>query len=480
MKKLALLIVVLALASIPASAKSIIDSSLPVNGLNITCGSAGFSVDMNLLTGEFKPSRNSEYVITPVLISEEGTDSVEFSSVIVAGRNLYYSHLREHNAGSTPVYYAGKQQEVAYSDKVPFQPWMYNAGLKIRSEQRGCCQTFVTEYSDNLARTSRVEYIPQFNYVQPVAEPVKEYDISGSAFVNFRLNKTALDIDYMTNRQELSRITGTIDSIKGDADITITSIFIKGFASPEGSYSNNERLAKGRTETLKTYVENLYRFPKGFITSDYTAEDWEGLKTYVEKSEIANRNAILEIIDSPLEPDAKNSAIQQRFPTEYAFLLENVYPTLRHSDYVICYTVRSYTSLDDILRVFHSAPQKLSKEEFYRAAQSMEQGSTEYNEVFETAVRMFPDDEVCNLNAANSAMQSGNLQAAARYLEKAGDDASAIYARGVLAALQKNYSEAETYFAQAARLKVADAPSALEMVKKMKEVPESGIQIIME
>ena len=46
----------------------------------------------------------------------------------------------------------------------------------------------------------------------------------------------------------------------------------------------------------------------------------------------------------------------------------------------------------------------------YLAAQEMEIGSEEYNETFDIAVRMFPDDEVANLNAANIAMSRGGLK----------------------------------------------------------------------
>ena len=113
---------------------------------------------------------------------------------------------------------------------------------------------------------------------------------------------------------------------------------------------------------------------------------------------------------------------------------------------MINYNVRKYTSLEEILAVLRTAPQKLSPEEFYRAAQSMEEGSEEYNEVFETAVRMYPDNKVANLNAANSAMRRGEYARAARYLSKAGAGADVEYAHGVLAALQKDYALAESYF----------------------------------
>lgn len=478
MKKVTLFIAIIALAAQSLGAQRIIEKSLPLSDISINRTDSRFTLNMNLLTDKFRPSKDREYVITPVLVSESGADSVEFAPVLVAGRNLWYRHIRENDLDGTPMYRSGKQATIPYSESVGLEDWMDNARLKIRSTKKGCCATVVAEYMDPIARVRRPSYTPMFNYVHPVADSVKEFNLSGSAFVNFPVNRTELYPDYMENPRELRRITGTIDSIRGDKDITITSIFIKGFASPEGPYNNNVRLAKGRTATLKQHVETICILPKDFIKTDFLPEDWPGLKAYLEKSAIANRDAILALVDSNMEPDAKDAKIKRDFPTEYAFLLANVYPWLRHSDYKITYHVRSYTSLEEILRVLATAPQKLSKEEFYRAAQSMRPGSDEYNEVFETAVRMYPDDEACNLNAANSAMQRGQYKVAERYLAKAGDGAEAIYARGILAALQKNYPEAEQFFERAARLKVADAPAALQAVRDMVKYADGRVEII--
>ena len=72
------------------------------------------------------------------------------------------------------------------------------------------------------------------------------------------MNRTEIHPDYRRNPEELKKILSTIDAVKNDADSKIISISIKGYASPEGSYSNNIRLAKGRTETLKEYVRKQY------------------------------------------------------------------------------------------------------------------------------------------------------------------------------------------------------------------------------
>ena len=73
----------------------------------------------------------------------------------------------------------------------------------------------------------------------------------------------------------------------------------------------------------------------------------------------------------------------------------------------------------------------------FLVAQTYEKGSNEFNEVFDVAVRMFPDDPTANINAAAIELQRGDLQQSVRYLDKADAQASAtLNNRGVLKLLQ--------------------------------------------
>ena len=87
---------------------------------------------------------------------------------------------------------------------------------------------------------------------------------------------------------------------------------------------------------------------------------------------------------------------------------------------------------------------------------------SEYNEVFNTAVRMFPDDATANLNAANSAMQRNDLTLAEKYLRKAGNSGEAILARGILAMLKGDRATAERLMKQAKELGIAVADQNLK------------------
>lgn len=110
-------------------------------------------------------------------------------------------------------------------------------------------------------------------------------------------------------------------------------------------------------------------------------------------------------------------------------------------------------------------PQKLSLQEFFLAANGYSAGSEEFNDLFELAVRMYPSDEIANLNAANVAMIRGDLKRAAGYIAKSGNSVQAIYAKGVYAALTKNFKEAVRFFEQAAKENMPEAERALKQME---------------
>lgn len=160
--------------------------------------------------------------------------------------------------------------------------------------------------------------------------------------------------------------------------------------------------------------------------------------------------------------------MRTEYPEAYRTLLRDCFPALRHSDYVVAYTVRGF-DVEEARKLIWKEPQKLSLQEMYAVAQTYGTGSKEYNEVFETAVRLFPDDEAANLNAANAAMQRGDTAGAARYLEKAGEGASAEYARGILAALRGEYDAASVYLQKAKAGGITEADDALRQIERMKK-----------
>ncbi|MCM1137693.1 MAG: DUF3868 domain-containing protein [Duncaniella sp.] len=463
----------LLLAAITTAANALVPVSVPeVKDASVTREGNFLHVAMDIPLSSVPVKSNTAVFLTPTLTN--GDHQLELSDVAVYGRKREIYHEREgKNAAEPAAAKVFKAKEapasLAYSEVIPWEDWMDGATLSLQRTDYGCCANIEGEGARELALfklpEEPKEFIPVFQYVRPVAETVKSRSVTGQAFIDFRVNSTVIMPDYRRNTVELAKIRATIDSVATDNDITVRTLSIKGFASPEGSYANNERLAKGRTEALRDYVQGLYNFPARIIRTSYEPEDWEGLVKALEHSDIPNRDAIIEIANSSLDPDARDKKIKTTYPQQYAWILADVYPALRHSDYKIDFEIRSFTDVEEIKRLVKTQPQKLSLNEFFMAAQTYEPGSPDYNELFETAVRMYPDSEVANLNAANAAMQRKDYTAAAAYLKKAGDTPEAIYASGLLAALTGDRERALQLLHQAARLKVSDAPAAIEQLE---------------
>jgi tetratricopeptide (TPR) repeat protein len=286
----------------------------------------------------------------------------------------------------------------------------------------------------------------------PKIEKTKSRFVEGNAFIDYPVSETVIYPDYHNNRTELTKIKSTIDSVKLDEDITITSIHIKGYASPESPYENNTMLAKGRTEAIKKYVLDMYAMPDTLIMTDFEPENWAGLREYLVKSSLPYKNNIIRIIDKDEEPDRKEWIIKSTYKDDYKYLVENCYPFLRRTYYRVEYEIHSFTDIDHIMELIKTRPQKLNLEEFYLAAENLEPESAEFQEVFDVAVRMYPEDKIANLNAANVAMQRKDFKSAAGFIERAGDSPEAVYAKGVYEALQGNYTEAGKHFRKAETL----------------------------
>lgn len=449
---------------VPAGNKPESDVAVTVNQVEWIGKDMVLNLGLNFSDVNFQ--RNKQAIYTPMIVN--GTDTVKFQSFSLAGHNRYIWNLR--NGQVSPVLFKGwgvnrgelSKQSVptgadysvtndgdgfiryTYNGTEPYQDWMEVSTLMMRVEAIGCsdCGSTIEDYPLAYIDYTPSEYVADFVFVTPIAEEIKTRELSGRAYIDFKVNKTDILPDYRNNRVELNKIIATIDSIKQDQDITIRSIEISGTASPEGSYENNVRLAKGRTEALVKYVQNLYKFPEGLLKTSYEPVDWKGLKEWLENNQIENREAILAIVDGDLEPYARNQKIKTTYPKQYAYLLENVYPALRHSDYVIEYNIRRFKDVEEITQVMLVAPQKLSLNELFLVANSQPEGSDLYIEAFELAAKLYPNDETANLNAATAAMKRKDFVSAQKYLQKAGNTDEARFSRAVLEAVNGDKAKA--------------------------------------
>lgn len=383
------------------------------------------SVRFRLNLDSLSLKSEQQLVYTPMLVGE---DSLALSPIIINGRNqdIRYKRLAQSKKQGDALVIRRRNdtsQQAYYEQSVPYKKWMRQFQLSVKEDLCGCgnLQDQDTTLLANIAPTPR---IGRDHYVKPQAEAIKVRAEKGEAYLSFKLNKSDILANFRENATELGKITKTIDLVKNDKDVEITNIDIHGYASPDGPYTNNQRLANARAAALRNYVSGLYELDDKLFTFHATPEDWEGFKKKVSESSLADKEAILKIANSSLAPDAKDQKIRKLYPASYRHIMSDIYPRLRHSDYTVTYTVRPF-DVEEAKEILKTKPQQLSLQEMYLVAQTYEPGSPEFNEVFDIAVRLFPDDPTANLNAACTELQKGNLQAAEKYLAKAGHSKAA-------------------------------------------------------
>lgn len=454
-------------AALPLEAQQTLQSGAAVRSSDVYRQRDSVIVRMQIGLSDMEVGSNRSVVLIPLL--EADGKRLELPAVEVMGRRrqLYYERNGQQKYAATPWHVIrhdrDSAQVVDYRTAVLYEGWMDRALLGMTEDLCGCGE--VNPGNQIALQQADVAFRPRLAYVAPAVEVEKKRALTGESYLDFVVNRTDINPGYRRNPEELARIHASIDTILHDRDFRITRITLRGFASPEGTYRSNARLAEGRTGALKSYISSRYNFLDTMFVTASVPENWEGLRRYVAGSTLADRDGILALIDSDREPDDKERAIRSRYPEAYATLLAECYPGLRRTDYRIDYTVRSF-NVDEAKEVLRTRPQNLSLDEMFAVAQTYEPGSNDFKQVFDVAVRMYPDSEVANLNAACALLEQGLAEQAQPYLDKAGSSPQADNARGVSLLLQGRYDEALPLLEQALQGGVTEAEANMRILKR--------------
>lgn len=339
------------------------DRTIVVENMKVVHTDNNLVLDFDLNMDSLDLPANTRLVFTPVVQNRETSRAM--GSIIVNGRRQDISFRRSgYRQYPDDVVSVRRKnhtaQSVHYSAVLPYEDWMKNADVAFAEDLCGC--------GDILAENTHVVYrlrTPFMPFVRPAAEARKERREEGRAFIDFPVDKIELYPEYRNNPRELAKIIETINVVRNDKNTSITGIEIHGYASPESPYEHNAYLAENRARTLKDYVCRLMKLDNRIFSVSSTPEDWEGLRNYVASGNLKHKTQILAEIDNKqLNPDTKEWRIKMTYPEDYRFMLDNWYPALRHSDYVVKYTVRPF-SVEEAKEILKTKPQQLSLEEMF-------------------------------------------------------------------------------------------------------------------
>ena len=169
-----------------------------------------------------------------------------------------------------------------------------------------------------------------------------------TARITLYLDYLAFPIDHMeiipsygNNHAELQKLRAALDSLQALPGAEVELVDMTGYASPDGPYLRNEELSYGRTLALRTYLQDIPRYRELPFRTASVAEDWEGLKSALEKSEMPYRNELLMIITTGLSPDEKEENMKKLDAGKaYRILKKEFLPQLRRTVCEIHYRMK--------------------------------------------------------------------------------------------------------------------------------------------
>lgn len=161
--------------------------------------------------------------------------------------------------------------------------------------------------------------------------------------VHFAQGSHSLSENHGNNRQTLTDIMASIRILENSADSEVAVVVVAGFASPEGDYRANERLAARRAEAVKAYILERSGVTPAQVRVHAGGIDWQGLRMLVEASDMPWQSAVLDIIDNTPVWDARRQTgrhgelMRLDGGGPYRHMLREFFPELRNAAYIKVY-----------------------------------------------------------------------------------------------------------------------------------------------
>lgn len=434
-------IIMLMLALCPVAVKGSADAGylhdIDIDGQSVTRKDGKVNLKMTVDMSRLKLNTQQSVALTPVVVSADGNREAVFPAVVIDGKTRYKVYLRSQSLKSVPLppmhdgnsalavicRRNGSEQSYGYEASIPYERWMSGASVRLREQVYGCANCRKGESSRPLpgAEQALAPVVPVFRVekVIPEPEPVKERGETRTARLQFRQNSSKIDPAFKSNREELDRVISSIKMVNDNRDLTITGIYVTGYASPEGTEAYNLKLSQTRADALAAYIRENTGVADSLWHVTGAGEDWEGLRREVEKHpRLLKQAEVLRIID---ECDGNRDECERRLmnlmpPEIYTRLVNEMYGPLRRNEYRIEYTVRQF-DIEEAKRQIKERPDLLSVEEIYKVADTYGVGSEGYCEALLTAARAYPENVAAVVNGANIYLDRGDIASAIKLLE---------------------------------------------------------------
>lgn len=360
------------------------------------------------VTGKFPPKYFAKKVkmeATPVLTWDGGSASFEPQGF-----------QGEDAAGNFTVVPFENGKSFTYTAEIPYEEAMEDAGTLSVSitGSKGSKEVTFDPYviGSGVITTPRwVQPEDRFILVPDAFERVLSYE--QEAVINYTVNRSNVRSSELRDEDWKSLLDLLELSLAADS-VTLTGCRIEAYASPEGEISLNENLAAERAESAsEAFSREVSRrkteLVEGFFQLVPKGEDWDGFKSLVSASSIADKDLILRVLSMYTDKNKREEEIRNIAKT-YKEIEDTILPELRRSRLVVSYDVEGYTD-EELMDLSKSNPDILTVEELLFAATLFEELNDKLV-VYQNTARVHSDDFRGFNNAGWCLMEMGRMNQA--------------------------------------------------------------------
>ncbi|WP_251620049.1 tetratricopeptide repeat protein [Odoribacter lunatus] len=358
-------------------------------------------------------NKNVTIVATPVLKYEGGEKA--FASRTLQGENV------QGNNTVVP-YETGKT--ISYMGQLPYEDAMRLSELVVKVQASKGLKTVdfdPVKVADGIVATATlVNNQPAvvlgkdaFQRITPEQNESAIYYLINSAQVRNNQVKS----------EEIKAMEQFLKDAKADENLKLKNVEIQSYASPDGTYNWNDRLANKREGSATDFLKNNMKKNKveeykdlDFFKKYVVAEDWEGFKKAMEASSIRDKELILRVLAMHTDPEVREREIKN-IASAYSVIADQILPKLRRSKFVVN-AERIGKSDEQIRELAQTKPSELNVEELLYAATLFESNADKLA-VYEAAISQFPNDWRGFNDAGMVLFETGKVAQAKAHFEKA-------------------------------------------------------------
>lgn len=284
------------------------------------------------------------------------------------------------------------------------------------------------------------------------------------SFQRVKAQKQEANIKFLVNQANLRKselknnsVTEFVEMLKKiNADregFNLSNVEVQAYASPEGGFKFNDKLAGKRQNVSEKYVKDQLKKTKmnANIDAHYTAQDWDGFQRLVQASNLQDKDVILRVLSMYKDPEEREQQIRN-MSAAFRELADGILPELRRSRLIINYETIGRSD-DQIQEQYNADAAKLSADELLYFA-SLQDTQADQEKVYKKTAELYDKDYRAYNNLATIALSKGDKAAAASYLAKAlaldANSAESNANKGLMSLATGNMAEAEAAIAKGA------------------------------